>query len=79
MHEAWIAELLRRAEAERGQPYPLPPSAFAKVLYGAIQNGMITARMSGSSDRLDAAADMLLGAVAHPVPVSAKAEEAVAV
>jgi TetR/AcrR family transcriptional repressor of nem operon len=79
MHEAWIAELLRRAEAERGQPYPLPPSAFAKVLYGAIQNGMITARMSGSSDRLDAAADMLLGAVAHPVPVSAKAEEAEAV
>ena len=33
------------------------------MLYGAIQNGIITARMSGSSDRLDAAADMLLGAV----------------
>ncbi|MNS72679.1 putative DNA-binding transcriptional regulator [compost metagenome] len=77
MHEAWIAELLRRAEAERGQPYPVPPPAFAKVLYGAIQNGIITARMSGSSDRLDAAADMLLGAVADPV--TAKAEEAVTV
>lgn len=81
MNESWIAELLHRAEAQRGQPYPLPPQAFAKVLYGAIQNGMITARLSGSSDRLDAAADMLLGAVAAPVPVSApaKAEEAVAV
>ncbi|MFJ5382343.1 TetR/AcrR family transcriptional regulator [Cupriavidus sp. CER94] len=62
-NETWIANLLRRAEAERGQPYPVPPQLLAKVLYGAIQNGIITARMSGSSDRLDAAADMLLGAV----------------
>ncbi|SDP26790.1 transcriptional regulator, TetR family [Ralstonia sp. 25mfcol4.1] len=62
-NETWIANLLRRAETERGQPYPVPPQLLAKVLYGAIQNGIITARMSGSSDRLDAAADMLLGAV----------------
>ncbi|GJG97936.1 TetR/AcrR family transcriptional regulator [Cupriavidus pauculus] len=62
-NETWITALLRRAETERGQPYPVPPQALAKVLYGAIQNGIITARMSGSSDRLDAAADMLLGAV----------------
>ncbi|PLP99605.1 TetR/AcrR family transcriptional regulator [Cupriavidus pauculus] len=62
-NETWITNLLRRAEAERGQPYPVPPQLLAKVLYGAIQNGIITARMSGSSDRLDAAADMLLGAV----------------
>lgn len=62
-NETWIANLLRRAEAERGQPYPVPPQLLAKVLYGAIQNGIITARMSGSTDRLDAAADMLLGAV----------------
>lgn len=63
MNENWIATLLRRAEIERGQPYPVPPQALAKVLYGAIQNGIITARMSGTTDRLDAAADMLLGAV----------------
>ncbi|WP_066732727.1 TetR/AcrR family transcriptional regulator [Cupriavidus sp. D384] len=62
-NETWITNLLHRAEAERGQPYPVPPQLLAKVLYGAIQNGIITARMSGSSDRLDAAADMLLGAV----------------
>ncbi|MWL89228.1 TetR/AcrR family transcriptional regulator [Cupriavidus sp. SW-Y-13] len=63
MHEEWIARLLRRAEIERGEPYPVPPMALASVLYGAIQNGIITARMSGSTDRLDAAADMLMGAV----------------
>ncbi|MGO4306566.1 TetR/AcrR family transcriptional regulator [Cupriavidus sp. RAF12] len=63
MNEDWIASLLHRAEIERGQPYPVPPQVLAKVLYGAIQNGIITARMSGSTDRLDAAGDMLLGAV----------------
>ncbi|AZG16591.1 TetR/AcrR family transcriptional regulator [Cupriavidus pauculus] len=77
-NETWIANLLRRTEIESGQPYPVPPPALAKVLYGAIQNGIITARMSGSTDRLDAAADMLLGAVrgslcvvAHREPVPA--------
>jgi TetR/AcrR family transcriptional repressor of nem operon len=55
--------MLRRAEAERGQQYPVPPQLLAKVLYGAIQNGLITARMSGSNDRIDAAANMLIGAV----------------
>jgi TetR/AcrR family transcriptional repressor of nem operon len=62
-NENFIAGMLRRAEVERGQPYPVPPQLLAKVLYGAIQNGLITARMSGSNDRLDAAANMLIGAV----------------
>ncbi|EKZ96292.1 TetR/AcrR family transcriptional regulator [Cupriavidus sp. HMR-1] len=62
-NENFIADMLRRAEAERGQQYPVPPQLLAKVLYGAIQNGLITARMSGSNDRIDAAANMLIGAV----------------
>ncbi|GMG93993.1 TetR/AcrR family transcriptional regulator [Cupriavidus metallidurans] len=62
-NENFIADMLRRAEAERGQQYPVPPKLLAKVLYGAIQNGLITARMSGSNDRIDAAANMLIGAV----------------
>lgn len=70
MNEVWIANLLRRAEIERGEPYPVPPTALAKVLYGAIQNGIITARMSGLTDRLDAAADMLLGAVSGAMCVT---------
>ncbi len=76
MNENWIAALLRRAETERGEPYPVPPQALAKVLYGAIQNGIITGRMSGSPDRLDAAADMLLGAVG--TSISTMEHEAVA-
>jgi len=74
MNETWIANLLRRSEAERGQPYPVPPQALAKVLYGAIQNGIITARMSRTNDRLEAAADMLLGAVSGALCVVADRE-----
>ncbi|RZT39495.1 TetR/AcrR family transcriptional regulator [Cupriavidus agavae] len=85
MNEDWIASLLRRAEQARGERYPVPPAALATVLYGAIQNGIITARMSGSKDRLDAAADMLMGAVgsslqtvqAHVADEAAKVAEAV--
>ena len=77
-NETWITNLLRRAEAERGVPYPVPPQLLAKVLYGAIQNGIITARMSGSSDRLDAAADMLLGAVRGSMCAVAEHEPALA-
>lgn len=64
MQEKWLDTLLQRAESERGQPYPVPTLAFAKVLYGAMQNGMIVARMTGSTDRLDATTRLLLGAVA---------------
>ncbi len=74
MNEVWIAGLLHRAEIARGQPYPVPPPALAKVLYGAIQNGIITARMSGSTDRLDAAADMLVGAVSGKYCLSRESE-----
>lgn len=77
MNEDWIASLLHRAEIELGQSYPLPPQVLAKVLYGAIQNGIITARMSGSTDRLDAAGDMLLGAFGGSLCV-AEQHEAVA-
>jgi len=74
MNEVWIAGLLHRAEIARGQLYPVPPPALAKVLYGAIQNGIITARMSGSTDRLDAAADMLVGAVSGKYCLSRESE-----
>lgn len=63
MHEQWINGLLRRAESERGQAYPVPTLAFAKVLYGAMQNGIIARRITGSTDHLDATASLLLGAV----------------
>lgn len=75
-NETWIAGLLHRAELERGKPYPVPPQAFAKVLYGAIQNGMITDRMSGTTDRLHAATDMLVGAITDMCQSPARAVEA---
>ncbi|NYI01751.1 TetR/AcrR family transcriptional regulator [Cupriavidus plantarum] len=63
MNEAWLTRLLQRAEEERGCPGAVAPEALAKVIYGAVQNGVITARMSGSNDRFEAACDMLIGAV----------------
>ncbi|WP_342051181.1 MULTISPECIES: TetR/AcrR family transcriptional regulator [unclassified Cupriavidus] len=63
MNEAWLTRLLQRAEEARGCPGAVAPEALAKVIYGAVQNGVITARMSGSNDRFEAASDMLIGAV----------------
>ncbi|TXI79934.1 MULTISPECIES: TetR/AcrR family transcriptional regulator [unclassified Cupriavidus] len=78
MNEGWIARLLERAEAERGRPFPVPAQALAKVVYGAVQNGVVTARMSGSTDRFDAAADLLVGAVTEASPLYTCDEVAVA-
>lgn len=69
MNEAWIARLLEHAEAKRGRPFPVAAEALAKVVYGAVQNGIVTARMSGSTDRFDAAAEMLVGAVTESSPI----------
>lgn len=61
--ENWLAALLERAQAQRTKPYPVPPKQLAQVVYGALQNGLIAARLFGNTERLEAAADTLIGAV----------------
>jgi TetR/AcrR family transcriptional repressor of nem operon len=66
MHEKWLTALLERAEKMREHAYPVPPAQLAQVIFGAIQSGMIAARLFGDRERINAAADTLTGAVTTP-------------
>ncbi len=65
MNEAWLGRLLERGQKERDVPYPVPPEMLAQVIYGALQNGLIAARLFGTQERLEAAAETLLGALCN--------------
>ena len=42
---------------------PAPPSAYAMTILGALQSGLVSARLFGKPCRLDAASAMLRSAV----------------
>lgn len=63
LNEQWLASLFERAAAQRKSPYPIPPQQLAQVVFGALQNGLISARLFGTPDRLDAAAALLTSAM----------------
>jgi len=65
INEAWLARLLERGQKERDTPYPVPPLMLAQVIYGALQNGLIAARLFGTQERLESAAETLLGALCN--------------
>jgi len=62
-NEQWLAKLLERAQPLRSTPFPVPPQRLAQVILGALQNGLIAARLFGTSDRVESAADTLMAAV----------------
>ncbi|MGH8788656.1 MAG: TetR/AcrR family transcriptional regulator [Cupriavidus necator] len=64
MNEQWLAGLLERAQPQRSTPFPVPPARLAQVVFGSLQSGLIAARLFGTSDRVEAAADTLMAAVA---------------
>jgi TetR/AcrR family transcriptional repressor of nem operon len=45
-------------------PFPVPPAQLSQVIFGALQSGLIAARLFGTPDRVEAAADTLMAAVA---------------
>ncbi|MBP0632207.1 MULTISPECIES: TetR/AcrR family transcriptional regulator [unclassified Cupriavidus] len=63
MHEKWLTGLLERAQPLRTTPFPVPPPRLAQVVFGSLQSGLIAARLFGTSDRVEAAADTLMAAV----------------
>jgi len=63
MNEQWLARLFERALPLRSTPYPVPPAQQAQVVYGALQNGMVSGRLFDSSERLEAAAALLTGVI----------------
>jgi TetR/AcrR family transcriptional repressor of nem operon len=73
MHETWITQRLERAVAEKGVKLPAPPAAYAMTILGALQSGLISARLFGKPCRLDAASAALRSAV---TPESSKPQPA---
>lgn len=74
MHEAWISQRLERAVTEKGIELPGTPGACAMTILGALQSGLISARLFGKPCRLDAASAMLRSAVAEENSKQAVAE-----
>jgi TetR/AcrR family transcriptional repressor of nem operon len=74
MHEAWITQRLERAVAEKGVQLPAAPSVYAMTILGALQSGLISARLFGKPCRLDAASAMLRSAIATESGKQAAAE-----
>lgn len=71
-NEQWLARLFEQAAAARAAPYPMPPQQLAQVVFGALQNGLISARLFGTRERIDAAAALPVSAM----PVEAALAEA---
>ncbi|MDF3836539.1 TetR/AcrR family transcriptional regulator [Cupriavidus basilensis] len=65
MNEAWLMGLIERAQKDYGKVFPVTAKAMAQVIYGALQNGLIVARLFGAPERLEAAADLLLASVSE--------------
>lgn len=66
LNEAWLARLVQRAAEARGDTLPASPGAIAQVLYGALQNSVVTTRLFGAPERLDAACNAVRTALAEP-------------
>jgi TetR/AcrR family transcriptional repressor of nem operon len=64
LNEKWLTGLLERAQPHRKVPFPVPPAQLSQVIFGALQSGLIAARLFGTPDRVEAAADTLMAAVA---------------
>lgn len=68
LNETWIAGLLDRAQAEHGRKLAASPMTVAKVIFAALQNAKVSARLFGDTGRARSAAEMLLAVtdVRHP-------------
>ncbi|SOY61238.1 TetR/AcrR family transcriptional regulator [Cupriavidus taiwanensis] len=63
LNEQWLARLFEQAAARGAAPLQLPPQQLAQVVFGALQNGLISARLFGTWERVDAAAALLTSAM----------------
>jgi len=70
MHEARLAKMLEHAQRQYGKVLPVLPAALAQVLYAALQSALVSGRLFGSYERLEAAGKLLMDYVS-PDPVRA--------
>lgn len=64
-HEAWLTNLLEQAKAEGVCQLPVEADVFAKTIFGALQSGVVAARLFQGPERLDAACATLMAAVSR--------------
>ncbi len=63
VNESWLTRVIEQAHAGRTTPPPVAPATLAKVIYGALQSGLVASRLFGTPDRMEAAAETLIAAV----------------
>jgi TetR/AcrR family transcriptional repressor of nem operon len=63
MNESWLTRLFEQAAEQYGKTFPASPENLAQVLFGALQNGLVAARLYGTPERLESAARVLEAAV----------------
>lgn len=73
--ELRLAKMLERAQQQYGKVLPVPPLALAQVIYAALQSAVVSNRLFGSPERLEAAGKLLV-AYASPDPVEVVRTEA---
>ncbi|MBY4896039.1 TetR/AcrR family transcriptional regulator [Cupriavidus sp. AU9028] len=64
LNERWIAQVLEQAKAEGASAQSIDSDRLAMVIFGALQNGLVSARLFKSPQRWQAAAELLRAAVA---------------
>lgn len=68
LNESWLTRLLesvpRNGRATQSHAMPLPPQSMAQAVFGALQNGLVVARLFGAPQRIEAASDLLMASVA---------------
>ncbi len=63
LNEAWLTRLLASAQAARRTLLPIPPQALAQAVFGALQSGLVVARLFGAPERIEATATLLIASV----------------
>ncbi|MEZ7783713.1 TetR/AcrR family transcriptional regulator [Cupriavidus gilardii] len=75
LHERLLTGMIEQARAEGAPAQPIPAAELAMVIFGALQSGLISARLFRSPERWEAAAQMLLAAVGKPAGAKGAATE----
>lgn len=68
LHEAWLTHLFESAHGSaQGTLHnacSLPAQTMARAVFGALQSGLVVARLFGAPQRIEAASDLLMASVA---------------
>lgn len=70
-NETWLTRVLEQGHADGSITPPTDPQAAARAIYAALQGGLASARLFGSSDRLSDILPTLAPTLASALPAEA--------